>query len=338
MGAATKAELQKQKRLLHQEKIIAEKAKKEVNKLMENLESYKRIDYTINKSAAAKNEKIHSTSENITQNIVWVEEHDKRSFLLDILDGVCTYDVVQGNEQSTLTLVFVETKTDAGLLDYYLYKEGYPVTSIHEDRSQEERKDALKSFTYGPTPVLVATSVATRGLNIPNVKHVINFDMPSDVEEYVHRIEIMGNPALATSFFNEKDRNLTKDLVELFVESNQKLPEWLEALAQEPRSFGGGRPRCRGKSNFASSGYGVEGHRDQNNFRGGRGGRYNSNGSNRGTDAYSPRYPTENGKQKQRGRGYRGRNSGSSRSGPLGTRGYGGSYSTGGGRSSFVGY
>ena len=75
-------------------------------------------------------------------------------------------------------------------------------------------------------------------MDIPNVKHVINFDMPSDVEEYVHRIGRtgrMGNLGLATSFFNDKNRNLTKDLVELIVESNQELPQWLEALGMESR-------------------------------------------------------------------------------------------------------
>ena len=63
--------------------------------------------------------------------------------------------------------------------------------------------------------------------------------MPSDVEEYVHRIGRtgrMGNLGLATSFFNDKNRNLTKDLVELIVESNQELPQWLEALGMESRS------------------------------------------------------------------------------------------------------
>ena len=75
--------------------------------------------------------------------------------------------------------------------------------------------------------VICSMQVAARGLDIPNVKHVINFDMPSDVEEYVHRIGRtgrMGNLGLATSFFNEKNRNLTKELVELIVESNQELP------------------------------------------------------------------------------------------------------------------
>jgi ATP-dependent RNA helicase DDX3X len=68
-------------------------------------------------------------------------------------------------------------------------------------------------FKCGQTPIIVATAVAARGLDIPNVKHVINFDMPSDVEEYVHRIGRtgrMGNLGLATSFFNDKNRNLVK--------------------------------------------------------------------------------------------------------------------------------
>lgn len=72
--------------------------------------------------------------------------------------------------------------------------------------------------------MLISLQVAARGLDIPNVKHVINFDLPSDVDEYVHRIGRtgrMGNLGLATSFFNDKNRNLTKDLVELIVESNQ---------------------------------------------------------------------------------------------------------------------
>lgn len=74
---------------------------------------------------------------------------------------------------------------------------------------------------------MVATAVAARGLDIPHVKHVINFDLPSDVEEYVHRIGRtgrMGNLGVATSFFNDKNRSLCKDLIELLVESKQELP------------------------------------------------------------------------------------------------------------------
>ena len=91
-------------------------------------------------------------------------------------------------EHEQLTLVFVETKRGADALEEFLYRDGYPVTSIHGDRSQREREDALKRFRSGKTPILVATAVAARGLDIPHVKHVINFDLPSDVEEYVHRI------------------------------------------------------------------------------------------------------------------------------------------------------
>lgn len=83
--------------------------------------------------------------------------------------------------ESSLSLVFVETKRGADSLETFLQKEGYPVTSIHGDRSQREREDALRSFKTGQTPILVATAVAARGLDIPNVKHVINFDLPTDV-------------------------------------------------------------------------------------------------------------------------------------------------------------
>lgn len=136
--------------------------------------------------------RVGSTSENITQKIVWVEEHDKRSFLLDLLNAA-GLNKFQATESTTaapeqLTLVFVETKRGADALEEFLYRDGYPVTSIHGDRSQREREDALKRFRSGKTPILVATAVAARGLDIPHVKHVINFDLPSDVEEYVHRI------------------------------------------------------------------------------------------------------------------------------------------------------
>merc|ERR1712029_505154 len=152
-----------------------------------------------------------------------------------------------------------------GQLDEYLYQQGYPVTSIHGDRTQREREDALKAFRTGKTPILVATAVAARGLDIPNVKHVINFDLPSDIEEYVHRIGRtgrMGNLGLATSFFNDKNRNLTKDLVELIVESNQELPQWLEAMSMDSRNnFGSKRG---GKGRFGGTGFGAKDVRYEN--------------------------------------------------------------------------
>ena len=78
--------------------------------------------------------------------------------------------------------------------------------------------------------------VAARGLDIPNVKHVVNFDMPSDIEEYVHRIGRtgrVGNLGLATSFFNDRNRNICRDLLELLAETKQEIPSWLESMAYE---------------------------------------------------------------------------------------------------------
>lgn len=98
--------------------------------------------------------------------------------------------------------------------------------------------------------------VAARGLDIPNIKHVINYDLPSDIEEYVHRIGRtgrMGNLGVATSFFNEKNKNLVRDLVELVQETKQEMPSWLEIISNEMRSSysshgrsgGGGRGQKR---------------------------------------------------------------------------------------------
>merc|ERR1719348_2858374 len=187
---------------------------------------------------------------------------------------------VEGEDggESNRTLVFVETKKGADQLDEFLYREGFPVTSIHGDRTQKEREEALRRFKSGLTPIIVATAVAARGLDIPNVKHVINFDMPGDVEEYVHRIGRtgrMGNLGLATSFFNEKNRNLVKDLVELIVEANQDLPSWLEAMSLDSRSgygYGGGGRRG-GSRNGGKGGFGGRDYRyDKSSGGGGQGG------------------------------------------------------------------
>ena len=80
--------------------------------------------------------------------------------------------------------------------------------------------------------------VAARGLDIPNVKHVVNFDLPSDIEEYVHRIGRtgrVGNLGLATSFCNGRNRNVCKDLLNLLAETKQEVPSWLESMAYEVR-------------------------------------------------------------------------------------------------------
>lgn len=204
--------------------------------------------------------RVGSTSENITQKIVWVEEMDKRSFLLDLLNAAG----LDKPRPDSLTLAFVETKKGADSLEEYLNKEGYPVTSIHGDRTQREREEALRSFRTGKTPILVATAVAARGLDIPNVKHVINFDLPSDIEEYVHRIGRtgrVGNLGLATSFFNDKNRNMVRDLVDLLVETKQEMPSWLEGMASDIRHQQSSGRRQGGQKRFG--GFGSRDYRQQ---------------------------------------------------------------------------
>ncbi|KAI7808616.1 DEAD-box helicase 3 X-linked a isoform X4 [Triplophysa rosa] len=220
--------------------------------------------------------RVGSTSENITQKVVWVEENDKRSFLLDLLNAT---------GKDSLTLVFVETKKGADALEDFLYHEGYACTSIHGDRSQRDREEALSQFRSGRCPIMVATAVAARGLDISNVKHVINFDLPSDIEEYVHRIGRtgrVGNLGLATSFYNDKNSNITKDLLDILVEAKQEVPSWLENLAYEHQH----KSTSRGRPKRFSGGFGARDYRQMaggGNTFGNRGARNTvGHGGNRG--------------------------------------------------------
>ncbi|XP_054738368.1 ATP-dependent RNA helicase bel [Anastrepha obliqua] len=216
--------------------------------------------------------RVGSTSENITQTILWVYEQDKRSYLLDLLSSIRA-----GAEYSkdSLTLIFVETKKGADALEEFLYQCNHPVTSIHGDRTQKEREEALRCFRSGDCPILVATAVAARGLDIPHVKHVINFDLPSDVEEYVHRIGRtgrMGNLGVATSFFNEKNRNICGDLLELLVETKQEVPGFLEEMLSSDRTHSGNRRRGGGGVGRYGGGFGSRDYRQTSGGGGGGGG------------------------------------------------------------------
>jgi ATP-dependent RNA helicase DDX3X len=177
--------------------------------------------------------RVGSTSENITQKVEYVEDPDKRSVLLDILH----------THKGGLTLIFVETKRMADSLSDFLINQSFPATSIHGDRTQRERERALEVFRSGRFPILVATAVAARGLDIPNVTHVINYDLPTDIDDYVHRIGRTGragNTGIATAFFNRGNRGVVRELIDLLKEANQEVPAFLETVAREG-GYGGGR-------------------------------------------------------------------------------------------------
>lgn len=227
--------------------------------------------------------RVGAASKDVTQKIEWVEQQAKVDFVIDFLSRV----------PEGLVLVFVETKRGADYLEEVLTRYNFPASSIHGDKSQKEREDALKQFKSGRTPILVATDVAARGLDIPNVTQVINFDMPSNIDDYVHRIGRtgrVGNVGHALSLFNEKNRNIAKELVELLVENQQELPNFLERMVSGMGGFRGG---------FGG--------------RGGRGGGRGSSGSKFGARDYrrddapkSGGAPTQNAYRNPRGPGGRG--------------------------------
>ncbi|XP_052687127.1 ATP-dependent RNA helicase DDX4-like isoform X3 [Crassostrea angulata] len=162
----------------------------------------------------------------VTQTVYEVDRQEKRSRLCDILTET-------GSEK---TLVFVEQKRNADFLASYLSQNGFPTTSIHGDRLQAEREEALRDFKLGKAPVLIATSVAARGLDIPLVKHVINYDLPQSIDEYVHRIGRTGrcgNLGKAISFYsNDTDGALAKPLVRILSDAMQEVPSWLEEYSK----------------------------------------------------------------------------------------------------------
>ncbi|KAI0272454.1 ATP-dependent RNA helicase ded-1 [Gloeopeniophorella convolvens] len=211
--------------------------------------------------------RVGSTSENITQKVEYVEDQDKRSVLLDLLTS----------NKTGLTLVFVETKRMADMLSDYLLGNAFAATSIHGDRTQREREMALQTFRQGRTPIMVATAVAARGLDIPNVTHVINYDLPSDIDDYVHRIGRTGragNTGMSTAFFNRGNKNIVRDLLELLREANQEIPPWLESVAHESGFGGGGGYRGgRGRGGGARRGGATRDYRQSGGGGGGFGGR-----------------------------------------------------------------
>ncbi|KAM7375018.1 hypothetical protein PAMA_014214 [Pampus argenteus] len=161
----------------------------------------------------------------VEQTFIQVSRFSKRGQLLDLLKTT-------GMER---TMVFVETKRQADFIATFLCQEKVPTTSIHGDREQREREQALADFRSGECPVLVATSVAARGLDIPDVQHVVNFDLPNNIDEYVHRIGRTGrcgNTGRAVSFYDpDANGQLARSLVTVLSKAQQEVPSWLEESA-----------------------------------------------------------------------------------------------------------
>ncbi|KAK5015884.1 hypothetical protein LTR16_003832 [Cryomyces antarcticus] len=171
-----------------------------------------------------------SAHENVTQKVIFVKPEMKRKCLYDLLFSM----------PPARTIIFVNNKKTADEVDDHLFNLGLPSTSIHADRTQAEREDAIRAFRTGAAPILVATGVSARGLDVKNVMHVINYDLPSSVhggiEEYVHRIgrtARIGNAGLATSFYTERNEDIANNLVKLLMETGQEIPDFLQDRVPE---------------------------------------------------------------------------------------------------------
>ncbi|KAM7186588.1 P-loop containing nucleoside triphosphate hydrolase protein [Rhypophila sp. PSN 637] len=166
-----------------------------------------------------------STHENIKQNIIMVDPPMKKKALFDLVNSL----------PPTRTIIFVNSKRAADELDDFLYNQGIPCASMHSDRTQKEREATMRAFRAGKCPVLIATAVSARGIDVKNVMHVINYDLPTidygGIEEYTHRIGRTGRigfRGLATSFYTERDEPLASVLTRTLMETNQEIPDFLE--------------------------------------------------------------------------------------------------------------
>jgi len=174
--------------------------------------------------------RVGSASDLITQKVIYAEDNTQKVRAME--KAIKEYLVADG-----LAVIFVETKRGADTLERELHEKNVPVCAIHGDRSQTEREEALKAFKSGANPVLVATDVAARGLDIPNVSLVVNFDMPKQLDDYVHRIGRTGRAGrkgVAVALLNERCAYLS-ELYELLTEAKQEVPQWFEELGRSVR-------------------------------------------------------------------------------------------------------
>ncbi|ROT68864.1 ATP-dependent RNA helicase abstrakt [Penaeus vannamei] len=164
-----------------------------------------------------------AASMNVTQEVEYVKQEAKVTHILTCL-----------NKTSPPVLIFAEKKQDVDLIQEYLLLKGVTAAAIHGGKDQEERSAAVQAFQRGDKDVLVATDVASKGLDFPGIQHVINYDMPDDIENYVHRIGRTGRSGqhgVATTFINKaNDESVLLDLKHLLIEAKQKVPPFLLML------------------------------------------------------------------------------------------------------------
>ncbi|XP_020220919.1 DEAD-box ATP-dependent RNA helicase 35 [Cajanus cajan] len=159
----------------------------------------------------------------VIQEVEYVKQEAKIVYLLECLQ-----------KTPPPVLIFCENKADVDDIHEYLLLKGVEAVAIHGGKDQEEREYAIAAFKAGKKDVLVATDVASKGLDFPDIQHVINYDMPAEIENYVHRIGRTGRcgkTGIATTFINKNQSETTLlDLKHLLQEAKQRIPPVLAEL------------------------------------------------------------------------------------------------------------
>jgi len=196
-----------------------------------------------------------SANHNILQIIDICREYEKEDKLMKLLNEMA-------QEKTQKTIVFCQTKKKVDAVTKLMRRTGWPAMCIHGDKSQQERDWVLKEFRSGNSPILVATDVAARGLDVDDVKFVINYDYPSSSEDYVHRIGRTGRSdktGTSYTFFTDKNGKQAQELVAVLAEAKQVINPELAQMAQMRHSSGGGWGG--GRSRYSGGGGGRGGGR-----------------------------------------------------------------------------
>uniref|UniRef100_A0A671XIC2 RNA helicase n=1 Tax=Sparus aurata TaxID=8175 RepID=A0A671XIC2_SPAAU len=177
-----------------------------------------------------------SANHNILQIVDVCMETEKDNKLFQLMEEIMA-------EKENKTIIFVETKKRCDDLTRRMRRDGWPAMCIHGDKSQPERDWVLTEFRSGKAPILIATDVASRGLDVEDVKFVINYDYPSSSEDYVHRIGRTArstNKGTAYTFFTPGNLRQARDLVRVLAEARQAINPKLLQLVDSGRGGGGG--------------------------------------------------------------------------------------------------
>nr|XP_046271272.1 probable ATP-dependent RNA helicase DDX17 isoform X1 [Scatophagus argus]XP_046271273.1 probable ATP-dependent RNA helicase DDX17 isoform X1 [Scatophagus argus] len=187
-----------------------------------------------------------SANHNILQIVDVCMESEKDHKLIQLMEEIMA-------EKENKTIIFVETKKRCDDLTRRMRRDGWPAMCIHGDKSQPERDWVLSEFRTGKAPILIATDVASRGLDVEDVKFVINYDYPNSSEDYIHRIGRTArstNKGTAYTFFTPGNLRQARELIRVLEEARQAINPKLLQLVDTGRGGGGGggRPRFRGSS------------------------------------------------------------------------------------------